>query len=59
MEIGICSATLNFKDDAVGFSKIFKELHLDTGEFTKRYCVSHDDLRIKKMEIKSSDEAKA
>ena len=35
MEIGICSAILNFNGGAMGFSKIFEELHLDTGEFTK------------------------
>ena len=58
IEIGICSAVVCFNDDAVGVSKIFEELSMDTGQFTKSFCLIHDTPRVKIMDRKSSDEGR-
>ena len=58
IEIGICSAVVCFNDDAAGFSKIFEELSMDTGQFTKSFSLNHDTSRVKIMDRKSSDEGK-
>ena len=58
IEKGICSAVICFNDDTVGVSKIFEELTMDTGQFTKSFCLNHDTSRVKIMDRKSSDEGK-
>ena len=50
LEIGTCSAIINFNDGAVGFLNVMRKLCLRNGSFTRDYCLKTDEDRIKQGE---------
>ena len=57
MEIGICSAVMNFNDGHLGFMKVLTGFSI-FGDFTKRFCITRDIKRRNNMETKSSEKEK-
>ena len=54
LEIGTCSAIINFNDGAVGFLNVMRKLCLRDGSFTRDYCLKTDKDRTKQGDRKST-----
>ena len=49
LEMGICSAVLNFNSGYRSLLEIFEKLCMNSGHYTAAYCVKKDTTRIHKM----------
>ena len=58
LEMGICSALINFNDGAIGFKTVLEKLFLLDGYFTNKYCLVADQGRIKASDRKSMPHVK-
>ena len=56
LEMGVCSAILNFNSGSSTMIEIITLLGLNPGYFTNVFCEKKDEIRISKMKRKMSDE---
>ena len=57
LTMGVSSAIIDFNEGAHGVSKVMKEYGLDEGDCCRKFCISRDLNRIKKMDLKCSESA--
>ena len=55
--MGVSSAIIDFNEGAHGVLKVMKEYGLDEGDCYRKFCISRDLNRIKKMDLKCSESA--
>ena len=58
LEIGVASAVLSFNDGSSGVLNVLNSLKTETGKFATEFCGKRDNERVKKMDLKSSDQTK-
>ena len=58
LEISVASAVLSFNDGSSGVLNVLNSLKTETGKFATEFCGKRDNERVKKMDLKSSDQTK-
>ena len=59
LEMGVCSAIINFNDGACGTLNVFRNTNMKPGYFTAMCCNKKDSRRIVAMNTNSNTESKA
>ena len=59
LEMGACSAVINFNDGACGTLNVFRNANMEPGYFTAMYCNKKDGKWIVAMNTKLSTKSKA
>ena len=58
LEIGVCSAVINFNSDSQGIIKVLENCSISPGHFTKLFCEKKDKSRVDNMNRKSTGKVK-
>ena len=58
LEMGVASAVINFNDGNCGILNVFVNACLETGYFTKSFCIKKDETRIQRMNKKTNEQTK-
>ena len=58
LEMGVSFAVNNFNDGNCGILNVFKNEGIDTGYFTKQFCLRKDECRIQRMNKKANEQSK-
>ena len=58
LEMGVSFAVNNFNDGNCGILNVFKNAGIDTGYFTKQFCLRKDECRIQRMNKKANEQSK-
>ena len=55
--MGVLSV-INFNDENCGILNVFKNVDIDTGYFTKQFCLRKDESRIQRMNKNTNEQSK-
>ena len=58
LEMGVASAVINFNDGNCGILNVFINAGMETGYFTKSFCIKKDETRIQRMNKKTNEQTK-
>ena len=58
LNMGCCSAIINFNDGLRGIIDVFDKLNLKSGHYTNTFCENSDNTQITSMENKTTDKQK-